>query len=364
MKVLFDHQMFMIQNWGGISRYFAELAREYSRSPEVEPRIYGGLPNRGSLLHSERDSIGARVDCCFVPFVPRTTNLRKAVAGFGVPFELATFRPDVFHPTYFSPNLLGRPRKTALVSTIYDMINERFQDQPGREGLMRAKRALVERSDRVLCISRKTAEDLQEIFGTPADRIDVVHLATRIHEVGGAGWSPSRPFVLYVGQRRGYKNFQTLKLAWEREPRLHSAFDLVCFGGEAWQEGELPSKGNSVVMGGSDALLADVYRQASAFVYPSLYEGFGLPLLEAMALGCPVVTTTEGSIPEVAAEGAVYFEGRSPDSLADALERLLSNDDARRDLVTKGRSRAEDFSWSRCAAETLESYRRSVRERS
>lgn len=362
MKVLFDHQMFMIQNWGGISRYFAELARGMAEQAEVEPRIYAGLPNRGSLLHRERAQLGVRIDGVFLPFVPRTTNVRKAVASLAMPLQMQVFRPDILHPTYFSPNLLGRPRQTALVSTVYDMINERFADQPGREALREAKRALVGRSDRILCISRKTADDLREFFGTPEDRIDVVHLATRIGEAGTAGWKPERPYVLYVGQRRGYKNFQTLKLAWEREPRLHQSFDLLCFGGESWSEAETPRKGRLVVMGGSDALLADVYRHASAFVYPSLYEGFGLPLLEAMSLSCPVVTTTLGSIPEVAGDAAAYFEGEDPESLAVALQGVLQSE-TREGLVTRGLERAGEFSWDRCVRETLDTYRRALAAR-
>lgn len=363
MKVLYDHQMFMIQNRGGISRYFAELARGMGGIAGVEPVVYGGLPCRDGLLHDESKNLGAKVLALYVPNIPRTTNLRRAGASSIFPLVMKVVDPDVFHPTYFEPNLVGRSRRTALVSTVHDMINERFRDQPGRERLERAKKSLVGASDRIICVSRKTADDLQEIFGTPSDRIQVVHHATRIHQNPSTGWTPERPFLLYVGQRRGYKNFSTLRKAYENDPRLHTTHDLVCFGGEPLPAQERISKGRILTMGGSDSLLADVYRRASVFVYPSLYEGFGLPLIEAMALGCPVVTTTGGSIPEVAADGAAYFEGDSADSLAETVAGLLEDESSRAELVRSGSVRASFFSWDRCVQETLSSYQRAVASR-
>lgn len=363
MRILYDHQMFMIQNRGGISRYFAELARGMGRMAGVEPVVYGGLPCRHGMLHDESRDLGAKVVALFVPLVPRTTNVRLAVASAAFPLVMKMVNPDVFHPTYFGAGPIARPRRAAMVSTIYDMINERFSDQPGRELLERSKRSLVESSDRILCISRKTSEDLQEYFGTPTDRIDVVHLATRIHENPSTGWTPERPYLLYVGQRRGYKNFSTFRKAYENDPRLHATHDLICFGGEPLPAQERISKGRILTMGGSDSLLADVYRRAAVFVYPSLYEGFGLPLLEAMALGCPVVTTCCGSIPEVAADGAAYFEGDSADSLAETVAGLLQDESRRAELVGSGSARASFFSWDRCVRETLSTYQRAAASR-
>ncbi len=363
MKVLYDHQMFMIQNRGGISRYFAELARGMGGIAGVEPVIFGGLPCRGGLLHEEAATLAARIHAVFVPSIPRTTDFRRSMASVVFPLVARIEAPDVFHPTFYDSNVSMLPRRTTLVSTVHDMIHEKFADQPGRQTLTARKRTMVEASRRIICVSRRTAEDLQEFFGVDSERIDIVHHATRIHENAPTNWKAERPFLLYVGQRRGYKNFATLRQAYETDPRLHSGHDLICFGGEPLPDSERVSKGRILKMGGSDSVLADAYRQASVFVYPSLYEGFGLPLLEAMALGCPVVTTTGGSIPEVAAEGAAYFEGDSADSLAETVAGLLQDESRRAELVRSGSARASLFSWDRCVQETLSTYRRAVASR-
>ena len=145
--------------------------------------------------------------------------------------------------------------------------------------------------------------------------------------------------------------------AWRNSEFLRKNYRLVCFGGPPPTPEEAALPGDVKFLRGDDLALANAYRQASALIYPSLYEGFGLPLLEAFNLDCPVVTSGCGSIREVAGEAAQYFEAASPDSLVEALRRVLGNVAWRETLTNRGRDRAATFSWKRCAEATAEAYR-------
>lgn len=170
------------------------------------------------------------------------------------------------------------------------------------------------------------------------------------------------PYVLYVGSREGYKNFSGLLRAFSMSPRLREQFQLLCFGGGALCDSELQQiaraglTGRVRQIGGSDAVLASCYRHATLFVYPSLYEGFGIPPLEAMSLDCPVACSNTSSIPEVVGDAAACFDPSDPESLLATLEEVLNSGNLRDSLIERGRLRRECFSWRRCAQETLHIY--------
>ena len=174
-----------------------------------------------------------------------------------------------------------------------------------------------------------------------------------------------RPYLLHVGGRAGYKNFETLLRAYAGQPALAREFDLVAFGA-----GDFDTKERELIgalglsdsqvrqVGGGDSILTDLYQGAALFVYPSRYEGFGIPPLEAMSFDCPVVCSNSSSIPEVVGDAAVFFEPASSDSIANAIQSVLSNDTLRETLIARGRARNKMFSWERCAEQTLDIYRK------
>jgi len=176
---------------------------------------------------------------------------------------------------------------------------------------------------------------------------------------------PHRPFILFVGARGGYKNFDRLLQAYAGRSILHESYDLVAFGGGDFSGNEralvrsLGLNENQVrQLGGDDAVLSVLYQQASLFVYPSLYEGFGIPPLEAMSLDCPVICSNTSSMPEVVGNAAVQFNPHDIDSIANALEAVITNPTLQADLRQRGRERLHAFSWHRCALETLNVYRK------
>jgi len=177
----------------------------------------------------------------------------------------------------------------------------------------------------------------------------------------------SRPFFLFVGSRRGYKNFKRLVMAYHASINLLKNLDFVCFGGGSFNSEELSFFKELKIpfdcirqVSGDDALLSQYYKNAFFFVYPSLYEGFGIPPLEAMSYGCPVACSNTSSIPEVVGDAAIMFDPYSIESMQYSLEKLFLDSNIRDSLITRGFERIKKYSWKKCAGETIEIYRKVI----
>lgn len=365
MRVTFDQQVFLLQEYGGISRYICSLATGLSEIPDVDISILAPLHYNGHLDQLPRDLVsGWRV-----PRIPKTARLVCCVSGLLSRYAMGRFRPDIVHETYYSANAFA-PRRARRILTVYDMIYERFPSEFSGGQLTAAKKIAVSRADHVICISNSTRRDLIDIFGIDAARVSVVYLGFDNLALSVLASDESRlpsdmlPFLLYVGSRGGYKNFASLLQAFAKSSFLKKNFSIVCFGGGAFRSDELAlmlelKLASTQVrhLGGGDNVLALLYQQAAAFVCPSLYEGFGIPLLEAMSLRCPVICSNTSSIPEVVGDAGEYFDPGSIESMRGAIESVLESRTRRDELITKGSARCALFSWTRCAEETLNIYR-------
>ena len=232
------------------------------------------------------------------------------------------------------------------------------------------KRRACGAADQIIAISHSTKSDLIEKFSVPESKVHVVHLgvspdfSARDHVHGITGESlEDEDYVLYVGKRGGYKNFKMLLDAFCRNNSLSKKFQLIAFGGGEFTSAEqayiqkmgLSDKAIKHVSG-NDALLARYYRGARLMVYPSLYEGFGLPIIEAMACGCPVLTSNISSMPEVGQKACAYFEPTNPNSLIDCLSDLLTDDAALNEFSKLGLDHSLRFDWETTARETENLY--------
>jgi glycosyltransferase involved in cell wall biosynthesis len=272
-------------------------------------------------------------------------------------------RTDIVHETYFS-DFLNFSSANRRVTTVYDMIHEIYYPN---DKTSQQKKASVDRCDHILCISHNTKNDLCEIFRVKPEKVTVTHLACDdFGKAVRADIPPAlaAPYFLHVGNRAGHKNFEMLVRAFASVPRLVQDFRIVCFGGGRLSESErrlasdLGLESDALVhIHGDDDLLATAYANATAFVYPSLYEGFGLPPLEAMSAGCPVLSSNRSSLPEVIGNAALLFDPQDKEALADALEKIAESDELRDELIERGRARWQLFSWQRCVRETLDVYR-------
>jgi glycosyltransferase involved in cell wall biosynthesis len=364
-SIAYDHQIFSLQEYGGISRYFVELATRMHRQTDFGARVLAPLHFNRYLRDGSVPLWGGYVSRRVV----RAGRVFRAVNRLLEPAMLRALAPALLHRTYFGP--ADRAGGYPLVVTVFDMIHELCpQDFPAGDPVPRYKLRSVGEADHVICISESTANDVVRMLGVPRTKISVTHLGFSHELAAAAAGGPdardrhARPYFLYVGQRAGYKNFERLLRAYSASAMLVKEFDLVAFGGGPWQGGELAlidslglREGAVQHRAGSDLALARAYRDALAFVYPSEYEGFGIPPLEAMSCGVPVVCSDASSIPEVTGPAGEYFKPTDVDSIRAALERVASDPQRRSELIAAGAVRCQQFSWDRCVNETASIYR-------
>lgn len=271
------------------------------------------------------------------------------------------------------------PRGHPVVATVHDVTTKLFPAWHMWANRLLHRRRLdwIRRhAERVIIDAEATRADTARVLGLSVDRLDVVPLArgTLTRPGAAAGAVRTRfglgeePYVLYVGTLEPRKNLARLMEAFRRVPADLGPLRLVLAGSWGWHSRTLRASVRSadvrrpVVVTGpvDDESLSALYAGARVFAYPSLYEGFGLPLLEAMAAGAPVLTSAGGACAEVAGEAALLVDPSSTDAIASGLERLLRSDAERRRLAELGRARERGFTWRRTAASTVAVYRRAI----
>ncbi len=359
MHIYYDYQIFSLQNVGGISRYFVELADKLGRRhSDIATTVLAPLHINGYLASSSVRRIGVKV-----PQFPGKRYLLTPLNRMISKRCLYKEQPDVLHETYYCRCSLF-DCKTRLL-TVYDMIHERYPELfTGVDlDIPALKAAAVDRADHIITISETTRRDLIEFLGVPSSKITVVPLASSFTAKDRVSGWVERPFLLYVGLRGGVKNFKTLLTAFARSRLLRAEFDLVCVGGGYFSVNEekticdLGLAGQVKQVQASDSDLATLYADAALFVYPSLYEGFGLPLLEAMRCGCVIACSNTSSMPEIAADAALYFDPLQEEEIRSVIEDGVSSTATLNSLRLKGYERQKQFSWRSCVDATAEVYR-------
>ena len=274
---------------------------------------------------------------------------------------------DIIHPTHNNAvELLPYIGETPLVITVHDMTHELFSSCfPASDPSSARKRLYAQRADRIIAISECTKNDLVRLFDISPDKIDVVHHGNSLKLPQNASSiqinAPER-YVLFVGGRNGYKNFNRFAEAFAIVAAEDKQLHLVCAGGGAFSEAELTHLQQLGIAERcqqrwvTDEELAMLYNHAQAFVYPSEYEGFGLPILEAYECGAPVLCADASCFPEIAAKGALYFKPLDIQEMAHAIRQTVQSPDQQEALKEAGRRRLRDFSWQKTAEKTLETY--------
>jgi glycosyltransferase involved in cell wall biosynthesis len=360
MKIIFDAQIFRQQRYGGISRYFCELATLLSQTPGVTARVIAPNHDNEYLRHMPPGALLGWTQAQGGPL----GGVSRLGARLLVRGAMAAVRPDVLHETYYADSW-ATPKNTVRIMTLHDMIHERFPAQFGQhDTTARDKRLAIARADHIICVSDATRRDAMEILGVPAAKMTVIHHGARLQAAGEAAVVQGAPYLLYVGHRGGYKNFMGL-LAAVGASEMLKQLQIVCFGGGPLTPQECEriqalglDRSRFVMRSGDDQALAALYAGAICFVYPSLYEGFGIPPLEAMSCACPVACSNTSSIPEVVQAAGAYFDPADVYSMRQTLESVVSSPARQAQLRASGIAQAEKYSWDRCAAETLALYRR------
>ena len=359
-KILYDHQMFTFQRYGGVTRYFADLMYNL---PQGE--FTADAPMKFCENHYVTETYGNKFDKLSFP---KNYRIRRRIYELANDFvakkAIKDGDYDIFHPTYYNPYFLNslKKRQKPLVLTIHDMTFERFpQEVLVYDKTIQNKRRLVGEADHIIAVSENTKKDIVEILGADPNKISVVY----------HGYKPiAEPapqlfdrYILYVGERKGYKNFMPWLTAIRPLFELDKSLKVVCTGGAFTQAeqsvfAEWGITDRILHIQANDAQMASLYRHALCFVYPSLYEGFGIPILEAFANGCPVCLSNASCFPEVAADAATYFNPNDADSMYSTMKELLNSTALREELCTKGTARGKDFSIERMVEQTCNVYRK------
>lgn len=359
----FDEQIFAVQPYGGISRMFAELAAQFLQGavPGVEL-----LPLNAPVVNHyllENPELRARL---------RVTQARSQWTALGRYFSRvrSAAGSDVVHNTFYLPHGLTPTRGAKRVVTVHDMIPELMPQTRRRLDFLTLKRRYVESADHIICVSEATKQDLLKVYGLMDAPISVIH-----HGVD-ARFSPDpvrldflpERYLLFVGHRASYKDVGVLFEAFARLAKHDPALHLLCVGGDDLSQAELVRLRDLGVESRvkhrylADTQMASAYTHAEAFVFPSHFEGFGMPVLEAMACGTPAVLAAATSLPEVGGDAAAYFEPGDARGLAEVIERLLGDRSLREALVGRGRARVAQFTWQRAAEQTAAVYRATLGE--
>jgi len=368
---------YMQDHFPGIGRYTYHLARNLAVA----------APQDAFFLFVDPSAVNSRYDLS--PFIEaanvRLIPVTAGTFGFGQQTELPALarrhRLDLYHNPYY---LVPYAMPCSLVATLHDMIPMLYPESVPGGALptvfMLTVRLTVLRARRVIVASQSTRRDLVRVIPSADDKTTTVYHAVdatfapqpdgRVAEVCRRYGLGAR-YLFYLGANKPHKNLVRLVEAWARLPSQARAGAELALAGQ--EDERYPQVYEAVTRLGlhdvrllgavPDGDLAPLYSGATGFVFPSLYEGFGLPVLEAMACGAPVACSNTSSLPEIVGRAAITFDPHDEGDIALAMRTLLERDDVRQDLAEAGRQRAAQFTWQRAAEETLAVYRSALATR-
>jgi glycosyltransferase involved in cell wall biosynthesis len=359
MRILYDHQVFSLQDAGGASRYHFELIRGLQATSGLTIEALLGLNNSVLPFASLRQA-NTRI---WGRQTPARPGLYRYAANEIFSAAIAPSRGafDIYHPTLY--RALPWVRRRRIVVTHHDCIHERFPNLfSDAASIVRAKSRLFQQADAILCVSASSRNDLLHFYRGLENKSHVIHHGFFPLPEASQPIAIQAPYLLYVGSRSEYKNFGLLLHAFSRSG-LAGDFRLLALGGGDWREAEKEQIASlrlqdSVVLipKADESLLSSAYQGATLFVYPSLYEGFGFPPLEAMSLGCPALVQHTSSLPEICGEAAFYFESSEPGELAQVLTKTLADTTGLTRKRALGREQVKRYDWKVTALQSLAVY--------
>ena len=343
----------------GVGWYLYHLLHGLARHDDVEMILFGDarVTDEGPKLHADIPS-NAQMYVFDLRDQPKSRFARPMTAGAYVLWMALADCDVIFGANYFLPRLMGAIAKRRVI-TIHDLTYKRFPELLQKETLENLERHMTREialADAIICVSESTRRDLLAFYEVDPSRVHAIH--SGLGELPEPYPVPGLPqkYILFVSTIEPRKNLDVLLDAFDE---IRDVYDgsLVVAGRIGWKAEETAQRmrGERVVHLDylPPAQLAHVYRHADVFVFPSIYEGFGFPLLEAMAQGVPSIAARSSSLPEIGGDATVYFDPQNARELADALRRVLGDENLRRDLIDRGRARAAQFRWDKAAEDTL-----------
>ena len=355
MKVLFDHQIFSSQRYGGVSKYFAEII---NLMPKDMREISAWLSNNEYVKHYSLFKATS--------FFPNKEFRGKGrvMSELGKVFSLYKIKQgdfDIFHQTNFDDYCIPALGNKPMVTTYHDVnfLTERNYNKR----MVNLQRKSLARADKIIAISQNTKNDMLKYFDIDSNKIEVIHHGVSKIELNldDQPQMIDTPYILYVGMRHAFKNFKMFVKAFGQIASKYPDVNVICTRSHFTLDElelfkQLKIENRFKVFLADEVTLARLYRDALFFVFPSIYEGFGMPILEAMVYGCPTALADASCFPEIAKDAALYFDPNDVDSIASTLDKYLNSADTRKLYSSRGLERVSYFSWERCAKQHINVY--------
>ena len=368
MKVLYDHQAFTYQQFGGVSNYYVELFKNASNFEAILALQY-----TNNVYFKENKKYKKSFFKFPINSINKILNrqLFKKINKCNSIKTLLQVDYEIFHPTYYDSYFLKYLHKKPYIITVYDMIDELFYPETNdSDSFKLMKKRVVQNANKIIAISNKTKEDIIKLYKIPENKIEVIYLASSLqknnsNESSFKNFIPPK-YILFIGNRTGYKNFNlfieaTTSLLLD-DKNLH----IICTGKnftiEEIKYFQLLGIEKQLIhfFVEDNNFLAYLYQHAQLFIFPSLYEDVGIPILEAFNCGCPVLLSNASCFPEIADNAGYYFNPTEKKSIFIAVKNMLENKDLRDEYIELGYEKTKIFSWQKTAEQTGELYKKLV----
>lgn len=363
IRVAYDPQIFLLQEYGGISRYFVSLVKEFEANPSL-----GIVPLVGSRASCNEYALNELPGQGLVR-VSGTLGSLIALAREWFSPSFSQKQVDLVHSTFYLPGFLRRVSRLPVVVTLFDMIPENTPRGLKFWNPHFQKKAYIQAASALVSISEASTKDMLRQYKL-ALQVRTTYLGVGPEFRPNLARTISLPdaYFLFVGNRGGYKDCETALRAFSVVAKSTELVQLQLVGG-----GDLTKREKSLIqaLGIEDQVeqrqiadkdLPSVYSNALALVYTTRYEGFGLPLVESMASGTVAIAADTEINKEISGDSAIYFKARSANELSQLMLRVITDPSSFSDKITQGIERAKEFTWASCAMKTADVYRALVSE--
>lgn len=370
MRILFDDEIFFRQRFGGVSRIFTKLIEAIEQTPQHQLLFSCNYSENEYLLQ-----LKPHINSFLKPYqFPLKGKLIRGI--YGQYSHQKTINAisknivDVFHPTFYADYYLQALTRVnmPLVFTVHDLIHEQTPNNAHYKQMAKMKADNIKIAKQIIVVSAHTKKDLLRIYPfVNPEQVNIIPLAQSLPEQGLKPKNLPDNYILFTGERGGYKNFISLLHAFAQLSNNHPDLHLYCAGSASFNNDELAQAQKLNVNTKlhhaklSDDELRYVYQHARLFVFPSTYEGFGIPMLEAFSAKTPVIAHHATSLPEVGGDAAFYVDATDVQQLTKAINEVLTNTKLRSELVEKGKIREQQFTWQNHINLTLQVYQNAVK---
>ena len=377
MKVLFDYQAFQMQRVGGVSNCFVELIAHLPQSIEWEIGLLESnnvhLREKKLLYNVKEQSLVAenfltkktfKGKATLFKFLNEHINCFPSSEHINMKYCIELLKKqdfDLFHPTFFHPYFLKHLGNKPFVLTVHDFITDKFSSSNDLQ--TQRRKLLASKASHFIAVSEQTKQDAIDFLHVPSDKISVIYHGVSIPQDITAKKIIDGNYFLFVGRRGNYKNFKPMVSAMVNFFKIHPDYKLVCTADDFNKDevalfDEFKIKDRIIHVFVSYPELLSLYKYAKAFIYPSLYEGFGIPILEAYAMRCPVLLARESCFPEIAGDAALYFKLNSKENtLTPLLEEFVRmNPEELDSLIGKQNKQLQKYSWENSARQLADLY--------